>query len=85
MKSGLIVYLVGGAQLPAGVDLATCCKELGLTADRVELVGSRQGFFEVDDAWHHLLTKGCGNIKLMVAQMEQEVLRPLQPPFRLSG
>ena len=85
MKSGLIVYLVGGAELPENLDLAGHCREMGCPADRVELVGSRQGFFEVDDAWHHLLTKGYGDIKLLVAQTAQNCLRALHPPFRLSG
>jgi hypothetical protein len=85
MRSGLIVYLVGGAELPEGFDLASCCKEIGFPADRVELVGSRQGFFAVDDAWHHLFIKGYGDIKLLVAQTAQECLRPLHPLVRLSG
>ena len=85
MKSGLIVYLVGGAELPEEFDLASRCKEIGFPADRVELVGSGQGFFEVDDAWHHLLTKGYGDIKLLVAQTAQNCLRALYPPIRLCG
>jgi hypothetical protein len=48
-------------------------------------VGSRQGFYEVDDAWHHLFTKGYGDIKLLVAQAEHNSLQPVQPPVRLSG
>jgi hypothetical protein len=85
MKSGLIVYLVGEAELPEGLDLAGLCKEMGFSADRVELVGSRQGFYEVNDAWHYLFTKGCGDIKLLVAQREQEHLQTLRPLLRLSG
>jgi hypothetical protein len=85
MKTGLIVYLVGGADLPEGADLAGSCQEIGFPADRVELVGARQGFFAVDDAWHHLLTRGYGDIKLLVAQLEQNGLRPLHPLVRLSG
>jgi hypothetical protein len=88
MKSGLITYLVGGSELPEGLDLAGHCKELGFPADRVELVGSRQGFYEVEDAWHYLYTKGCGDIKLLVAQRHQNRLQPLhpqQPLLRLSG
>ena len=85
MRSGLIVYLVGNAELPEGFDLLKDCRALGFTADRVELVGSRQGFYEVDDAWHFLFTKGYGNIKLLVAQTEQNCLQPLHPPVRLSG
>ena len=85
MKSGLIVYLVGGAELPEDFDLAGCCKEIGFPADRVELVGSQQGFYEVEDAWHYLITKGYGDIKLLVAQTDQKCLRPIHPLVRLSG
>jgi hypothetical protein len=85
MKSGLIVYLTGGAELPEGFDLANHCRELGFIADRVELVGARQGFYEVSDAWHHLFTQGCGAIKLLVAQADQNHLHAVHPPVRLSG
>jgi hypothetical protein len=85
MKSGLIVYLVGGAELPESFDLAGSCEEMGFPADRVELVGSRQGFFEVEDAWHYLFTRGCGAIKLLVAQTDNRSLQPLHPPIRLTG
>jgi urease beta subunit len=85
MKRGLIVYLTGGAELPEGFDLLSHCREMGFTADRVELVGSHQGFLEVDDAWHYLFTKGYGNIKLLVAQTDQNRLQPVHPPVRLSG
>ena len=85
MKSGLIVYLVGGAQLPEGFDLASHCRQIGYGADRVEVVGAHDGFFTVEDAWHHLFIKGCGNIKLLVAQTDQTYLQPLQPLVRLNG
>jgi hypothetical protein len=85
MKSGLIVYLAGGAELPEDFDLLSHCRGMGFTADRVELVGSGQGFFEVNDAWHHLYTKGYGDIKLLVAQAERQSLQPVHPPVRLSG
>jgi hypothetical protein len=85
MKSGLIVYLVGGAELPEGFDLAGHCQEIGFPADRVELVGSQQGFFAVDDAWHYLFTRGYGNIRLLVAATDQNCLRSIHPAVRLSG
>jgi len=85
MKSGLIVYLTGGTELPEGFDLLSRCREMGFTADRVELVGSGQGFYEVNDAWHHLFIKGYGDIKLLVAQAEHNCLQPVHPPVRLSG
>lgn len=85
MKSGLIVYLTGGAELPEGLDLLSHCRGMGFPADRVELVGSQEGFREVDDAWLYLLTKGYGNIQLLVAQADQNCLQPVHPPVRLSG
>jgi hypothetical protein len=85
MKCGMIIYLAGGAELSEGLDLLTQCRDLGFTADRVELVGARQGFFEVTDAWHYLFTQGYGDIKLLVAQAEQNCLQPVHPPVRLSG
>ncbi|MBM4288559.1 MAG: hypothetical protein FJ135_10520 [Deltaproteobacteria bacterium] len=85
MKRGLIVYLVGGAELPEDFDLASCCEKIGFPADRVELVGSQQGFYDVGDAWHHLITKGYGDIKLLVAQTDQKCLRPIHPLVRLTG
>lgn len=85
MKSGLIVYLVGGAELPEGFDLAGQCRELGFPADRVELAGPGEGFDDVQEAWHFLLTRGYGRIQLLVAQPEDHHLRPLHPPVRLYG
>jgi hypothetical protein len=85
MKRGLIIYLAGGAELSEDFDLLSHCREMGFSADRVELVGARQGFFEVTDAWHCLYTKGYGNIDLLVAQANQNCLQPVHPPVRLSG
>jgi hypothetical protein len=85
MKSGVIVYLVGGAELPEGLDLAGQCRALGLKADRVEFVGPPEGFFAVEDAWHHLFTKGYRDIQLLVAQAQEACLRPIHPLLRLNG
>lgn len=85
MKSGLIIYLVGGAQLPEDFDLASNCRKLGFDADRVELAGTRDGFFNVEDAWHHLVTKGYGNIQLLVVSVYETRLQQFHPPLRLDG
>jgi hypothetical protein len=85
MKSGMIVYLVGGAQLPEDFDLTGYCRQMGYGADRVELVGGSEGFFDVQDAWHHLYVNGCADISLLVAQTDQACLQPLHPVVRLSG
>jgi hypothetical protein len=85
MKEGLIVYLVGGQEIPEPFDLNRNCRQLGLPAHQVELVGRSQGFFSVDDAWHFLLTRGFGKVSLLVAQWQQEALQPVYPPLRLCG
>ncbi|MEJ5330351.1 MAG: hypothetical protein WHT07_09370 [Desulfobaccales bacterium] len=84
MKSGVIVYLVGGAEVPPGMDVAARCRELGLNPDRVEVVGG-EGFYDVQEAWHYLLTQGYGRIQLLVARPEDDHLRPVHPPVRLYG
>jgi hypothetical protein len=86
MKDGLIVYLVSSSDLAEDFDAAAATQSWGYPAHRVELVSQTQGFFAVEDAWHFLLTRGCGRISLMVAQAEgPEHLRPLGPAVRLCG
>ncbi len=85
MKSGVIVYLVGGADVPPGLDVAARCRELGLAADRVEVVGGGEGFYDVQEAWHFLLTQGFGRIQLLVAKPTEGELTPVHPPVRLYG
>jgi hypothetical protein len=86
MKDGLIVYLVNSPEPPEGFDAIQAAEKLGEKAEQVEVVSSREGFFTVEDAWHFLLTRGCGRIRLLVAQAEEDwKLRPLGPAVRLCG
>jgi hypothetical protein len=85
MKEGLIVYLVGDAEVPEQIDLYRNCERLGLPAHQVELVSRNQGFFSVDDAWHFLITRGAVRVSLLVVKLQQDLLQPLYPPVRLSG
>jgi hypothetical protein len=86
MKHGVIVYLVGGAEVPPGMDVAARCRELGLPADRVEVVGGgEEGFADVQEAWHFLLTQGFGRIQLLVARPAEDRLELVHPPLRLCG
>ncbi|MDI6853435.1 MAG: hypothetical protein QME75_07530 [Deltaproteobacteria bacterium] len=86
MKNGLILYLVGGGELPANFDLAAAAHSLGQDPDQTELVSESQGFFTVEDAWHFLFTRGCGRINLLVAEKaEPDSLKPLSPVVRLYG
>jgi hypothetical protein len=84
MKDGLIVYVVGDAELPEEYDLSPA--SLGEAADRVVMVAPQQGYFTVEDAWHALFTRGCGRINLMIAEVTApSVLSPLGPAVRLCG
>jgi hypothetical protein len=86
MKDGLIVYVVGGGELPADFDIRAAARSLGQSPDQVELVSRDQGFFTVEDAWHFLFSRGCGRINLLVTETaEQGALKPLSPAVRLSG
>ena len=86
MKDGLIVYLVSTPGMPEEFNAPAAAQDLGYTADRVEVVAPDQGFFTVEDAWHFLVTQGCGRISLVVGQAEdQRRLRPLGPAVRLYG
>jgi hypothetical protein len=85
MKKGLIVYLVNGAELPEDFDPAPAATGLGQLADSVAIVAQDQGFFDVQEAWHFLFTRGCGRISLLVAQLEDGNLRPLGDTVRLYG
>jgi hypothetical protein len=85
MKQGVIVYLLGGGEPPPGVEPGTHYQGLRQLAGPLEVVVSRQGVLELDDAWHFLLSRGCDPIHLLVTQAEQDRLRPLYPLVRLSG
>ena len=86
MKDGLIVYLVSTPGMPEEFDAPAAIQDLGYAADRVEVVAPDQGFFTVEDAWHFLITRGCGRIRLVVGQAEDaRHLRPLGPAVRLCG
>ncbi len=85
MQEGLIVYVVGGQEVPESLDLPRQCQELGLRPQQVAVVASNQGFFSVEDAWHYLITKGMGRVSLLVAQVGDNSLRPIHPPVRLCG
>ncbi|MEW6386374.1 MAG: hypothetical protein AB1491_02510 [Thermodesulfobacteriota bacterium] len=84
MKPGLIVYLLDNEVLPEGFDPEAHLPGIGQTCRPLETVVSRPGCFELDEAWHYLLAKGCGPIYLLVAQTDADGLQPLYPLVRLS-
>jgi len=69
VRTGVIVYLAGGDVAGFGADLCEQVEKLGINADRVEIVSSCSGHFDVMDAWWSLTSKGMGRIICMLAEM----------------
>ena len=85
MKQGIIVYLLGGGEPPEGLKPGAHYQGLRHPTGPLELVVSRPGILELDDAWHFLLTLGCEPIHLLVTRAECDRLQPLYPLVRLTG
>jgi len=85
MTQGVIIYLLGGEELPAGVEPGTHYQGLRQPAGPLEIVVSKPGILELDDAWHFLLNLGCETVHLLVTLAEQGGLHPVYPLVRLSG
>ncbi|MHB9073138.1 MAG: hypothetical protein ACYC6G_06405 [Desulfobaccales bacterium] len=84
MTQGVIIYLLGEEALD-GLQTGVHYQGLSQPEGPLEVVISRQGGLDLDDAWHFLLSLGCETIHLLVAQAEQNRLRPLYPLVRLTG
>jgi len=85
MTQGIIVYLLGGGEPPAGVTPGTHYQGLRQLTGPTEVVVTQPGILELDDAWHFLLSLGCEPIHLLVTMAENDRLRPLYPLVRLTG
>ena len=53
MKTGVIVYVTGNAEFEHQIDFEHAAQRLSLKADRVEVVSSRGGNYDVMDASTH--------------------------------
>lgn len=69
MKTGVIVYVVGRETHDEDFDAVAAIKGLDINADRVEVVSSRSGHFDVMDAWWSLTAKGINNVVCMIAEI----------------
>ena len=69
MKTGVILYIVGGEGPYDDVDMEEAVKRLDLKADRVETVYSRSNNFDVMDAWWSFTAKGTNNVVCMIAEI----------------
>jgi len=69
MKTGVIVYVVGGEGPYDDFDMKKTVRRLNINADRVEVVFSRSSNFDVMDAWWSLTAKGMKLIVCMLAEV----------------
>ena len=79
MKTGVIVYLVGKRSLDDEIDFEEAKKRLKIKADRVEVVSSIGGNYDVMDAWWLLTANGMKRIICMIAEVID------RSEFRLTG
>ena len=86
MKTGVILYIVGGEDPYDELDMQEAVRRLEINADRVEVVSSRSGHFDVMDAWWVLTTKGMNRIVCMLAEIcNSSNLRLTGRELRLCG
>jgi len=69
VKTGVIVYVLGKESLDDTIDFEEAGKKLKIKADRVEVVSSMEGDFDVMYAWWLLTVKGMKRIICMIAEV----------------
>ena len=86
MKTGVIVYVVGKESLDDTIDFEEAGKRLNIKADKVEVVSSIGGNFDVMDAWWLLTVKGMKRIICMSAEViNRSQLKLTGQELRLCG
>jgi len=86
MKTGVIVYLVGKESLDDIIDFEEAGKGLDISADRIEVVTSMDGSFDLMDAWWLLTAKGMKLIVCMIAEVvNRSEVRLTGQELRLCG
>ncbi len=68
MKTGAIIYVIG-KENDKDFDVKEAVKNLKIEADKVEIVSSRSGHFDIMDAWWSLTAKGMKRIVCMIAEI----------------
>ena len=68
MKTGAIIYVIG-KENDKDFDIKEAVKNLKIEADKVEIVSSRSGHFDIMDAWWLLTAKGMKRIVCIIAEI----------------
>ncbi|MBU1056004.1 MAG: hypothetical protein KKC46_19585 [Proteobacteria bacterium] len=86
MKTGVIVCMVGDQTSETNFDLVQAVKNLKINADRVEVVSSKEGHFDVMDACWVLTARGMNRIVCMTCELvSHSELRLTGRELRLCG
>jgi hypothetical protein len=86
MKKGLIVYLIDSDMLPQPFDPDEALSHLSISSDQSILAASAEGFYDIPEAWHVLLTRGMQHISCVKARIGQEgQIEVCGQPLRLYG
>ena len=86
MKKGLIVYLINSDSLPEPFDPDEALSHLSLKSDHSVLAASAQGFYDIPEAWHLMLTQGMQYISCIKGRLnESGHIELYGEPLRLYG
>jgi len=86
MKKGLIVYLIDSDSLPELFDSDEALSHLSLKSEHSVLAASAEGFYDIPQAWHLMLTRGIQQISCVKARVGQGGQIELYgEPLRLYG
>jgi hypothetical protein len=86
MKKGLIVYLTDSNTLPMTFDAEESLTALALSCDHSLLAASAEGFYDIPEAWHLMLTRGMQYISCIKGRFnEAGDIELYGEPLRLYG
>jgi hypothetical protein len=71
MKKGLIVYLTDSNTLPMTFDADEALTSLSLSCDHSVLAASAEGFYDIPEAWHLMLTRGMQYISCIKGRFNE--------------
>ena len=71
MKKGLIVYLTDSDSLPMTFDADEALAALSLSSDHSVLAASAEGFYDIPEAWHLMLTRGMQYISCIKGRFNE--------------
>ncbi len=86
MKKGVIVYLTDSAGLPEDFDATQALAAITFQCEYSVLAASTDGFYDVPEAWHLMLTRGIQHISCVKGQLnEAGQIELYGEPLRLYG